>query len=145
MCHWHLSPASSSSLGSIWIRKADVAQREWVAATPTTGCVLIDGVDLSQLNRTRTRAAQTRRTKVGVAFQNYNLIPTFRVGENVGLPLELVEIALEEVGLGGMADRFPDEISGRQAQRVAIARVLLASRSGIIQVIRGGSADRIMR
>ncbi|WP_143336733.1 ABC transporter ATP-binding protein [Corynebacterium pacaense] len=114
---------------------------------PTSGRVLIDGVDVSHLSPAR--AARARRTKVGVVFQNYNLIPTLTVGENVGLPLELdgvqprgaVEIALEEVGLGGMSDRFPDEISGGQAQRVAIARALIGPRSVLLADEPTGALD----
>lgn len=114
---------------------------------PTSGRVLIDGTDVSQLSPTR--AAKARRTKVGVVFQNYNLVSTLTVGENVGLPLELdglapreaVEIALEEVGLGGLADRFPEEISGGQAQRVAIARALIGPRTVLLADEPTGALD----
>ena len=100
----------------------------------TSGHVLIDGASASDLNAKR--AAETRRRHIGVIFQNYNLVPTLTVGENVGLPLELdgktdrqaVAIALAEVGLEGFDDRFPEEISGGQAQRVAIARALIGPR-----------------
>lgn len=79
----------------------------------TSGHVLIDGASASDLNAKR--AAETRRRHIGVIFQNYNLVPTLTVGENVGLPLELdgktdrqaVAIALAEVGLEGFDDRFP--------------------------------------
>lgn len=79
----------------------------------TSGHVLIDGASASDLNAKR--AAETRRRHIGVIFQNYNLIPTLTVGENVGLPLELdgmidreaVAIALREVGLEGFDHRFP--------------------------------------
>ncbi len=114
---------------------------------PTSGRVLIDGADVSQLSPAR--AALARRTKVGLVFQNYNLVSTLTVGENVGLPLELdgvdpeeaVELALEEVGLGGMAGRFPDEISGGQAQRVAIARALIGPRTVLLADEPTGALD----
>ena len=114
---------------------------------PTSGRVLIDGADVSQLNRAR--AARVRRTRVGLVFQNYNLIPTLTVGENVGLPLELdgvspreaVLTALAEVGLDGLADRFPEEISGGQAQRVAIARALIGPRTVLLADEPTGALD----
>lgn len=114
---------------------------------PTSGRVLIDGADASTL--TRRSAAELRRRRVGTVFQNYNLVPTLTVGENVGLPLELdgrrddeaVEQALADVGLEGMAARFPDEISGGQAQRVAIARALIGPRSIILADEPTGALD----
>lgn len=114
---------------------------------PTSGRVLIDGADVAQLNRAR--AARVRRTRVGLVFQNYNLIPTLTVGENVGLPLELdgvdpreaVLTALAEVGLDGLADRFPEEISGGQAQRVAIARALIGPRTVLLADEPTGALD----
>lgn len=114
---------------------------------PTSGRVLIDGADVAQL--TRARAARVRRTRVGLVFQNYNLIPTLTVGENVGLPLELdgvdpretVLTALAEVGLDGLADRFPEEISGGQAQRVAIARALIGPRTVLLADEPTGALD----
>lgn len=113
---------------------------------PTSGRVLLDGVDVSQLSPAR--AARARRRHVGVVFQHYNLVPTLTVAENVGLPLDLdgaatdgVEAALEQVGLAGMGDRFPDEISGGQAQRVAIARALIGPRSVILADEPTGALD----
>jgi putative ABC transport system ATP-binding protein len=78
-----------------------------------------------------------RNTHLGFVFQTFNLIPVLTVQENVELPLQLHGIAekgertnrirriLEEVGLGGLADRRPNELSGGQQQRVAIARALV--------------------
>lgn len=125
----------------------------------TSGHVLIDGASASDLNAKR--AAETRRRHIGVIFQNYNLIPTLTVGENVGLPLELdgktdrqaVAIALREVGLEGFDDRFPEEISGGQAQRVAIARALIGPRkilladepTGALDTSTGDAVLRVLR
>jgi putative ABC transport system ATP-binding protein len=104
---------------------------------PTSGEVVVEGVALAGLSR---RAlARLRRTAVGYVFQDYNLIPALTAGENVALPLELdgmgarragllAEAALEEVGLDGMAGRFPEEMSGGQRQRTAIARALIGER-----------------
>ena len=125
----------------------------------TSGHVLIDGASASDLNAKR--AAETRRRHIGVIFQNYNLIPTLTVGENVGLPLELdgiidreaVAIALREVGLEGFDNRFPEKISGGQAQRVAIARALIGSRkilladepTGALDTSTGDAVLRVLR
>lgn len=125
----------------------------------TSGQVLIDGANASDLNAKR--AAATRRRHIGVIFQNYNLVPTLTVGENVGLPLELdgktdrqaVSIALAEVGLEGFDDRFPEEISGGQAQRVAIARALIGPRkilladepTGALDTSTGDAVLRVLR
>ncbi|WP_460490794.1 ABC transporter ATP-binding protein, partial [Corynebacterium nasicanis] len=109
--------------------------------TPTSGRVLIDGVDAADL--TPTRSALLRRSRIGLIFQHYNLVPTLTVGENVSLPLELdglspeqcreaARIALLEVGLEGLDSRFPEEISGGQAQRAAIARALISERTVLL-------------
>ncbi|MFF2361268.1 ABC transporter ATP-binding protein [Streptomyces sp. NPDC058122] len=84
---------------------------------------------------TVTRAAALEPSDIGLVFQNDSLIPALNVTENVALPLILADrpegearrtalAALAEVGVQGLADRLPEEISGGQAQRVAVARVL---------------------
>ncbi|WP_034264555.1 ABC transporter ATP-binding protein [Actinospica robiniae] len=104
---------------------------------PTAGEVVVEGVRLADLSR---RAlARLRRTSIGYVFQDYNLIPALTAAENVALPLELdgmgarragklAEQALAEVGLDGLAGRFPEEMSGGQRQRTAIARALIGER-----------------
>ncbi|GAB2506384.1 ABC transporter ATP-binding protein YxdL [Corynebacterium atrinae] len=130
--------------------------------TPTSGRVLIDGADAADLSPSR--SAQLRRSRIGLVFQHYNLVPTLTIGENVTLPLELdgvsptqcrdaAEIALAEVGLEGLAARFPDEISGGQAQRAAIARALIGERrvlladepTGALDTTTGDAVLRILR
>lgn len=117
---------------------------------PTSGEVLIDGVETSQMSQKK--AAELRRDHLGVVFQRYNLMSTFTVGENVALPLELggqklkemrgeIQRALAEVGLEDIIDRFPEEISGGQAQRVAIARALIGSRGIILADEPTGALD----
>lgn len=117
---------------------------------PTTGRVLVDGMNAADLEPAK--AARLRRTRIGLVFQHYNLVPTLTVGENVSLPLELdgrspaesrraAEEALAEVGLDGLVDRFPEEISGGQAQRVAIARALIGERAVLLADEPTGALD----
>ncbi|MBR7836704.1 ABC transporter ATP-binding protein [Actinospica durhamensis] len=117
---------------------------------PTSGNVVVEGVHLSELSR---RAlARLRRTSIGYVFQDYNLIPALTAGENVALPLELdgmraararklAERALEEVGLGGLGRRFPEEMSGGQRQRTAIARALIGERRLVLADEPTGALD----
>ncbi|MDY3127445.1 MAG: ABC transporter ATP-binding protein [Corynebacterium sp.] len=117
---------------------------------PTSGEVLLSGKPATSLSPTQ--AAVLRRREIGFIFQNFNLVSTLTVGENVTLPLELdglppnecaqaAEIALAEVGLAGLAERFPEEISGGQAQRVAIARALIGDRKVVLADEPTGALD----
>ena len=119
-------------------------------ASPSQGAVLIDGVDITDMDA-RARA-RVRRRSIGYVFQSYNLIPALSAAENVSLPLELdgtnaraarrsALIALEQVGLGELADRFPDDMSGGQMQRVAIARALVGGRSILMADEPTGALD----
>ena len=105
--------------------------------TPTRGSVVVDGAPLAGLSPSA--LARLRRRSVGYVFQDLNLIPALTAAENVSLPRELdgdrarvaralAQEALEEVGVGDLADRFPDDMSGGQQQRVAIARALVGRR-----------------
>ena len=103
---------------------------------PTTGHYILDGADVSGLDRDR--LADIRNSKIGFVFQNFNLLPRTSARENVELPLiysaqrlthaELRENAnrvLASVGLAGREDHYPSQLSGGQQQRVAIARALI--------------------
>ena len=99
---------------------------------PTDGKVIIDGTDLSKLNQTQ--AAIFRRRKVGVVYQFYNLIPTLTAKKNILMPLALdkkkpnKEYFDKIVGSLGIADKLeslPNQLSGGEQQRVAIARSLI--------------------
>lgn len=99
---------------------------------PTEGTVLIDGVDLSKLNRTQ--AAIFRRRKVGLVYQFYNLIPTLTVRKNILMPLmldkkkpneEYFEKVVRSLGIADRLEALPSQLSGGQQQRVAIARSLI--------------------
>jgi putative ABC transport system ATP-binding protein len=97
--------------------------------TPTSGRVLIEGVDIASWDDTALTAF--RREKTGFVFQFFNLIPTLTARENVELAAELVRYprdvgdVLEAVGLGERALHYPGELSGGEQQRVAIARALV--------------------
>jgi putative ABC transport system ATP-binding protein len=96
--------------------------------SPTSGRVVVDGVETSSLDEKG--LTEHRRSRIGFIFQFFNLIPTLTARENVEFAAELSERArnaldvLEEVGLGERADHFPSELSGGEQQRVAIARAL---------------------
>lgn len=99
---------------------------------PTEGKVMIDGTDLSKLNRTE--AAIFRRRKVGLVYQFYNLIPTLTVRKNILMPLaldkkkpnqEYFEKVIRTLGIAEKLDALPSQLSGGQQQRAAIARSLI--------------------
>jgi putative ABC transport system ATP-binding protein len=117
---------------------------------PTAGSVLVEGTDLGGLSRAQ--LAAVRRRSVGYVFQEFNLIPALTAAENVALPRELdgvkpravrreAQAALDEVGLGELADRFPDELSGGQRQRIAIARALVGPRRLVLADEPTGALD----
>ncbi len=103
---------------------------------PTGGRYLLDGVDVSGLNRDQ--LADIRNGKIGFVFQGFNLLPRTSARENVELPLlygkhqltnqqlrEKADRVLASVGLQGREDHHPSQLSGGQQQRVAIARALI--------------------
>ena len=100
---------------------------------PTEGQVLVDGRIISQM--ADDEVTLFRRTRVGFVFQFFNLLPTLAAVENVMLPLILdgrssaesnirAKTLLERVGLEGRRDHLPEELSGGEMQRLAIARAL---------------------
>ncbi|MDX2562479.1 ABC transporter ATP-binding protein [Streptomyces sp. TX20-6-3] len=118
--------------------------------TPTSGRVIVEDTDITKASVKE--LAALRRRSIGYVFQDYNLIPALTAAENVALPRELdgtssrkarVEAlkALEEMGLGHLADRFPDEMSGGQQQRVAIARALVGERRLVLADEPTGALD----
>ena len=119
---------------------------------PTSGQVVISGQSTSQLRPDD--LAALRRRKVGVVFQDLNLIPSLTAAENIGLPLELdgrrvsearraAVGALHELGLDDLADRYPDQMSGGQQQRVAIARALVGERRLVLADEPTGALDSV--
>ncbi|MPY79619.1 MAG: ATP-binding cassette domain-containing protein [Actinophytocola sp.] len=117
---------------------------------PTSGAVVVDGVDITTVSRAK--VAELRRRRIGYVFQDLNLIPALTAVENVALPLELDGVraraarrqaaeALDEVGIGRLADRFPDDMSGGQQQRVAIARAIVGDRRVLLADEPTGALD----
>jgi putative ABC transport system ATP-binding protein len=102
--------------------------------TPTSGKVIIDGIDITGLNEDA--LALVRGRKIGFVFQSYQLIPTLTAEENVLLPFELSggDVAaglirarelLANVGLADRMDHYPVQLSGGEQQRVALARAFM--------------------
>jgi len=101
---------------------------------PTRGQVFLGELETSSLREAD--LTQLRRRSIGFVFQFFNLIPTLTVAENVAFPLALARIAkrdidervaaaLDEVQLAGRATHYPNELSGGEMQRAAIARAII--------------------
>src|SRR5215471_2043193 len=117
---------------------------------PTSGHVVIDGVDAGGLKDNQ--RADVRGQRIGFIFQEYNLLPSLNVLENVMLPLRYTrsrarggrERALELLEAVDLSDRLkhrPDELSGGQQQRVAIARALVNRPAIVLGDEPTGSVD----
>ena len=103
---------------------------------PTEGAVMLDGQELSKIKESQ--AAQFRRDNLGFVFQDFNLLDTFSIEDNIFLPLVLAgrpysemrkklnEIA-PRLGIINILKKYPYEVSGGQKQRAAVARALITS------------------
>ncbi len=103
---------------------------------PTGGSVVLDGMDLTKIKESE--VAAFRRDNLGFVFQDFNLLDTFSVEDNIYLPLVLAGKSYsemnrrllpmaEELGIKGLLKKYPYEISGGQKQRVAVARALITN------------------
>lgn len=115
---------------------------------PDGGKVWIEGKDIFALKDDR--LAQFRRKKIGFVFQDFNLIPSLNVWENIVLPLGLdnrkvkrkdVEEVMAKIGLADKEDAMPNVLSGGQKQRTAIARALVTRPAMILADEPTGNLD----
>jgi putative ABC transport system ATP-binding protein len=120
--------------------------------TPTTGRAFFDGQDLRELSD-RQRSL-LRRNRIGFVFQFFNLLPTLTASENVAMPLllggmsrrtalRLADAALERVNLTVRGGHFPDEMSGGEMQRVAVARALVTDPDAVLCDEPTGNLDSV--
>ena len=98
---------------------------------PTSGEILIDGVDITRLDEDA--LARLRGEKIGFVFQFFHLVPSLTALENIQVPMEIAgradaearaQALLDEVGLHDRGHHYPSQLSGGEQQRVAIARAL---------------------
>ena len=119
---------------------------------PSAGRVRVGGRDLGDMSREE--QAALRRRDVGYVFQRLNLVPSLTAVENVMLPLELDGVPTREarataidvmhsVGLDHHLNRFPDDFSGGQQQRIAIARAIVGQRKLLLADEPTGSLDTL--
>ena len=119
---------------------------------PTAGTYLLDGTDVSSLDRDE--RAVIRNAKIGFVFQSFNLLARTSALENVELPLlygdlgwsnqqrrEAAKHAIERVGLAGREGHYPSQLSGGQQQRVAIARALVTDPAMLLADEPTGNLD----
>src|SRR6266478_6056925 len=116
---------------------------------PTTGQVLIDGVDITRMSEGK--LAVVRNSKIGMVFQAFNLIPTLTAQENVEVPLYVgkhkgspsarARELLDLVGLSPRLTHRPNQLSGGEQQRVAIARALATDPAFVLADEPTGNLD----
>ena len=118
----------------------------------TRGAVILDGQDVARLSR---REVPRIRRKIGIIFQDFKLLPTKTVRENVGFALEVtgtprrqiapaVERVLSLVGLSAQSEQLPSQLSGGEQQRTAIARALVHDPRLIIADEPTGNLDPLI-
>ncbi len=116
---------------------------------PTSGQVLIDGIDITAMSEGK--LAAVRNNKIGMVFQAFNLIPTLTAQENVEVPLYVgkhkgspsarAKELLDLVGLSHRLNHRPNQLSGGEQQRVAIARALAADPAFVLADEPTGNLD----
>ena len=117
---------------------------------PSTGRLLIENISLTDLNDDA--LTRLRRTRIGFVFQFFNLLPTLTVTENIALPLQLAghkasaaesraKDLAAEVGLSHRLNHFPQQLSGGEMQRAAIARAIIHAPALLIADEPTGNLD----
>jgi len=118
---------------------------------PTRGTYLLNGEDVSRISALK--AAQIRGRRIGFVFQGIHLLPRLSAVDNVALPMvysrmarreteERARAALERVGVWDLAHRYPTQVSGGQAQRIAIARAIAPGPDLLVADEPTGALDR---
>lgn len=130
----HIKPGEFISIvGQSGTGKTTLAKLIIAEERPSSGRIIIGGWDITDIKRSE---LSVLRRQIGVVFQDFKLLPKKTVFENVAFALEvsgtpgkkirnIVPQVLKIVGLEAKADRFPNQISGGEAQRVVIARALV--------------------
>ncbi len=117
---------------------------------PTSGCVILDGQDLSKVKETAVSAF--RRDHLGFVFQDFNLLDTFTLEDNIYLPLVLARKSYQEMssrikpiaenlGIDTLLKKYPYEVSGGQKQRAAVARAMITNPKLILADEPTGALD----
>ncbi|WP_372071032.1 glycine betaine/L-proline ABC transporter ATP-binding protein ProV [Tistrella mobilis] len=121
---------------------------------PTDGKVLIDGVDVTAMDPKALR--DLRRRDIAMVFQSFALMPHLTALDNAAFGLDVAGMkvserrdraraALEKVGLGHLADRYPNELSGGQQQRVGLARALAQNPTVLLMDEAFSALDPLIR
>lgn len=117
---------------------------------PTSGVVVLDGQDLSKIKEAK--VAEFRRENLGFVFQDFNLLDTFSLEDNIYLPLvlagrpyremkERLDPIAEKLGIMDILKKYPYEVSGGQKQRAAVARALITNPKLILADEPTGALD----
>lgn len=117
---------------------------------PTSGSIILDGKDLSKIKESA--AAVFRRDNLGFVFQEFNLMDTFTLEDNIYLPLvlagkshkemcERITPIAEKLGIAGILKKYPYEVSGGQKQRAAVARAMITNPKLILADEPTGALD----